>query len=79
MSDNSVQNAGRYIIDALAFLKVAVASNKRMGRHTAAFMTDVAAAFPSATQATVLQMLTRNQTYPPIVRWVDKWLMKREI
>jgi hypothetical protein len=60
--------AGRSIIDALAYLKGTVASNRKMGRHLAVIMTDVAAAFPSTTKARVLQMLIRNQTHPIIIR-----------
>jgi hypothetical protein len=71
--------AGRSTIEALAYLKGAVVSNRRMGRHSAVIMTDVAAAFPSTTKARVLQMLIRNQTHPIIIRWVDQWLTGCEI
>jgi hypothetical protein len=71
--------AGRSTIDALAFLKGAVTNNRRIGRHTAVIMTDVAAAFPSTTKARVLQMLIENRTHPTIIRWVDQWLTNREI
>jgi hypothetical protein len=71
--------AGRSTIDALAFLKGAVTNNRRIGRHTAVIMTDVAAAFPSTTKARVLQMLIENRSHPTIIRWVDQWLTNREI
>jgi ribonuclease HI len=71
--------AGRSTIDALAYLKGAVTNNRRMGRHTAVIMTDVAAAFPSTSKARVLQMLTQNRTHHTIVRWVDNWLSDRTI
>jgi hypothetical protein len=61
--------AGRSTIDALAFLKGAVPNNRRIGRHTAAIMTDVAAGFPSTTKARVLQMLIENRSHPTIIRW----------
>jgi hypothetical protein len=71
--------AGRSTIDALAFLKGAVTNNRRVGRHTAVIMTDVAAAFPSTTKARALQMLIENRSHPTIIRWVDQWLTNREI
>jgi hypothetical protein len=64
--------AGHSTIDALAFLKEAVSGNRRIGRHTAVIMTNVAAAFPSTTKPRFLQMLIQNRTHPTIIRWVDQ-------
>jgi hypothetical protein len=71
--------AGRSTIDTLAFLKRQVANSRRIGRHTALLMTDVAAAFPSTTKDRVVSMLSRKGAHPTIVRWVNSWLTDRSI
>jgi hypothetical protein len=71
--------AGRSTIDTLAFLKRQVANSRRIGRHTALLITDVAAAFPSTTKDRVVSMLSRKGTHPTIVRWVNSWLTDRSI
>jgi hypothetical protein len=71
--------AGRSSIDALAFLKGQVTDNRKIGRHTALLMTDVAAAFPSTTKNRVVSMLIKKDVHPTLIRWVHSWLTDRSI
>jgi hypothetical protein len=71
--------AGRSSIDALAFLKRQVTDNRKIGRHTALLMTDVAAAFPSTTKNQVVSMLIKKNVHPTLIRWVHSWLTDRSI
>jgi hypothetical protein len=71
--------AARSTIDTLAYMKQQVTSNRRIGRHTALLMTNVAAAFPSTTRSRVVVMLARKGVHPTVVRWVNSWLTDQSI
>ena len=72
--------AGRSTVDALAYLKGAVARHRRIGRHKALVMIDVVATFSSTSRQRVVKMLVDHKAHPtviklarhgPIETWVD--------